>query len=62
MNNRSFQKQANRHDPENGIFGDCYRTCLAGLLGVDRDSVPHHVLTMDQELWNSEESSRAGRG
>lgn len=49
-----FQKQANRHDPENGIFGDCYRTCIAGLLGVDRDSVPHHVLTMDPELLNSE--------
>lgn len=35
------QKQAFSHDPENGIQGDCYRTAVACVLGVDRDSVPH---------------------
>ena len=50
----AYQKQANLHDPDNGIYGDCYRTCLAGMLGFDRDSVPHFVTTMDPEKWESE--------
>lgn len=37
------QKQANRHRPEEGIFGDCHRTCIAMLLGLDRDEVPHFL-------------------
>lgn len=37
------QKQAFRHSPSEGVFGDCYRTCVATLLGVDRDLVPHHA-------------------
>lgn len=44
-------KQKYRHDPENGVFGDCYRTCLAYILGFDRDSVPHYVTSMDSEEW-----------
>lgn len=50
----AYQKQAFMHDPESGVFGDCYRTCLAGMLGLDRDEVPHWVTTMDPELWESE--------
>ena len=42
-------KQKYKHDPDNGIFGDCYRTCLAYILGLDRDDVPHYVTTMDKE-------------
>lgn len=39
-----FQQQLIlQHDPERGIYGDCYRTCLAILLGVDAVSVPHFV-------------------
>ena len=49
-----YQKQAFRHDPDAGVFGDCYRTCLAGLLGLDRDDVPHWVTTMDPHLWATE--------
>lgn len=36
-----FQKQAFRHNPEAGIYGDCNRTVLACMLGLDRDEVPH---------------------
>ena len=35
------QKQKYRHKPEEGIYGDCHRTCLAMLLDMDRDSVPN---------------------
>lgn len=35
------QYQAFRHEPENGIQGDCYRTAVACVLGIERDSVPH---------------------
>lgn len=41
------QKQAFLHKPEEGVFGDCYRTCIAILLGVDRDCVPHFYATED---------------
>jgi hypothetical protein len=48
-----MEKQAYRHDPENGVYGDCYRTCLAVMLQVPRDSVPHWVTTMDPKEWDS---------
>ena len=35
------QLQAFLHDPARGVMGDCYRTALACVLGVDRDLVPH---------------------
>lgn len=35
------QHQAFRHAPERGVMGDCYRTAVACVLGVDRDAVPH---------------------
>lgn len=35
------QKQKYRHDPANGVWGDCARTALAVLLDLDRDDVPH---------------------
>ena len=35
------QKQRFRHKPEEGEFGDCHRTCLACILGIDRDLVPN---------------------
>lgn len=37
------QKQANKHDPENGVWGDCHRTAIAVALGVHRDAVPHFM-------------------
>lgn len=36
-----FHTQAFRHDPDNGVFGDCYRTAVACLLDMERDDVPH---------------------
>ncbi len=34
-------KQKYKHDPENGIYGDCFRTSVACLLDVDPEEVPH---------------------
>lgn len=35
------QKQAYLHCPEEGVWGDCFRTSIAIALGMDRDIVPH---------------------
>lgn len=35
------QKQKFRHDPANGVWGDCHRTCVAAIFNLDRDDVPH---------------------
>ena len=35
------QKQKFAHKPEEGIFGDCFRTAIAAILDLDRDDVPH---------------------
>lgn len=36
-----IQKQRYRHKPADGIYGDCHRTCIAMLMNLDRDEVPH---------------------
>lgn len=36
-----------RHDPANGVMGDCYRTCVACLLDLQPEDVPHVVQSMD---------------
>lgn len=36
-----YHTQKYRHQPEKGIYGDCFRTVLACLLDLDRDDVPH---------------------
>lgn len=36
-------KQLFRHDPENGVWGDCYRTAVAIVLGVEPTTVPHFM-------------------
>ena len=36
-----FHKQLYRHDPENGVWGDCYRTAWACLLDLEPEDVPH---------------------
>ncbi len=38
-----FSKQLNRHWPEKGLIGDCFRTCLACLLDLHPSDVPHFV-------------------
>lgn len=35
------QTQRLKHDPANGSYGDCQRTCLAMVLGFDAEEVPH---------------------
>jgi hypothetical protein len=35
------QKQKFRHRPDEGEWGDCHRTALASIMGLDRDEVPH---------------------
>ncbi len=34
-------KQLFLHDPDNGQYGDCFRTCVAMLLDVSPEEVPH---------------------
>lgn len=29
------------HDPENGRYGDCHRTCIAAILDMEPEDVPH---------------------
>lgn len=41
-------KQAYKHDPENGKFGDCFRTCIAMILDLGRDEVPNFA----EKHWN----------
>jgi hypothetical protein len=38
-----FHKQLNRHDPDNGIWGDCFRTALACLFDLRPEEVPHFL-------------------
>lgn len=35
------QQQLIKHDPANGHYGDCYRTCVATILDVHPSIVPH---------------------
>lgn len=35
------QKQLIQHDPENGLYGDCQRTCVAVILDLHPSEVPH---------------------
>jgi hypothetical protein len=30
-----------KHDPDNGKYGDCVRACIASVLELDADQVPH---------------------
>lgn len=41
MNDLRYQTQKYRHRPEEGTIGDCFPTCLASLLEIPRDDVPH---------------------
>lgn len=36
-----LQKQLNLHKPEQGIYGDCYRTAIACLLDLRAEDVPN---------------------
>ena len=35
------QRQLISHNPDMGYYGDCYRTCMAVVMGMDAKDVPH---------------------
>ncbi len=43
MTERHYYKQLHRHDSEDGLIGDCWRTCIANLLGLKPQQVPHFM-------------------
>lgn len=53
------QKQLNLHKPTEGIWGDCYRTCIACLLDMAPADVPHFYDGPDIEA--EREERRAAR-
>lgn len=40
-------KQLFQHNPAAGIWGDCFRTCIASLLDVLPEAVPHRHADLD---------------
>lgn len=38
---KKLEQSIKVHDPANGKYGDCYRTCIAMMLDMERDEVPH---------------------
>jgi hypothetical protein len=36
-------KQLYRHDPDNGVFGDCFRAAIASVLDLRCEDVPHFM-------------------
>lgn len=51
------QKQAFRHDPDAGVFGDCDRTAWAALLGIERDQLANWA-TVDPRTETNNDFSR----
>ena len=50
-------KQLNLHRPEEGLIGDCFRTCIACLLDMPApDHVPH---AYELAGWDNENSTEA---
>ena len=51
-----FNKQLNYHNPEEGIYGDCYRTCIACILNLQPKTVPNFAQLYwdDNEKWDEE--------
>ncbi len=35
------QNMLTLHDPDNGQYGDCFRACIASLMDMPAESVPH---------------------
>jgi len=56
------QKQLFRHDPENGVYGDCHRTAYACLLGLPASEVPHFADRGDAEFTRREKEWLAENG
>ncbi len=51
------------HDPDNGLYGDCQRACIASLLDLEPADVPHfHETDNPATFWRSMNSFLAERG
>ncbi|RWK61816.1 MAG: hypothetical protein EOR85_12885 [Mesorhizobium sp.] len=58
-----FVKQLFRHDPANGVYGDCYRTVVACLLDLDHEQVPHrHEVLSNEEQCGAMDAFLRDRG
>jgi hypothetical protein len=58
-----LQKQKFKNDSRKGTRGDCWRTCVAMICGVDRDSVPHdhNIETPDEwRAWREDTAAMLG--
>jgi len=51
-------KQLNFHRPEEGLIGDCFRTCIGCLLDMPPESVPHFTELGDWKADTSLETQR----
>lgn len=51
-----------RHDPDNGAYGDCQRTCVAVILDLHPSEVPHFcddpAATRDDDGWWAKRQER----
>jgi hypothetical protein len=48
-------KQVNaKHDPANGVVGDCFRACVCSILEIDpiKEHVPNFASYPDDQWWN----------
>ena len=49
-------KQKLRHDPKNGVFGDCHRTAYAMILGYEAEEVPHFAYNGPEDFHVNEQN------
>lgn len=47
-----YHHQLCRHDPDNGQYGDCFRTAVACLLDLHPSDVPHFADDPEQNMWD----------
>jgi len=45
------QEQQYSHNPDAGVFGDCFRASIASILELPIDDVPHFLYDGSQDLW-----------
>ena len=51
-------KQINKHDPENGVIGDCFRTVIACILDLKPLDIPHFALSETRFMADAQEWCR----
>jgi hypothetical protein len=50
MDSPVFADMLELHDPDKGTIGDCWRACIASILGVPAEEVPHFLKLELEEL------------